>query len=127
MDHRGYGLPLEALIGEGNVGLMRAVCRFDPDRGVRFSTYALWSVRAAIQEYILRNWSLVKMGTTASSKMLFFSLRRMHARLREFDDGSPQLEHVSRITNMLREPEHEVISMNRRMAGRDAVSMCQSA
>jgi len=127
MGHRGYGLPLEELIGEGHVGLMRAVCRFDPDRGVRFSTYALWWVRAAIQEYILRNWSLVKTSTTASPKRLFFSLRRTHARLREFDDGSLQPKHASRVANMLRVPEHEVTSMNRRMAGRDAVSMCQSA
>jgi len=119
MGHRGYGLPLEELIGEGHVGLMRAVCRFDPDRGVRFSTYALWWVRAAIQEYILRNWSLVKMDTTASPKTLFFSLRRMHAHLREFDDGSLQPEHISRIVNMPRVPEHEIISMNRRMADRD--------
>jgi len=119
LGYRGYGLPSEELIGEGHVGLMRAVCRFDPDRGVRFATYAIWWVRAAIQEYVLRNWSLVKMGTTASQKKLFFNLRRMRGHLREFDDGSLKPEHVSRIANMLRVPEHEVISMNQRMAGRD--------
>jgi len=116
MDHRGYGLPLEELIGEGHMGLMRAVCRFDPDRGVRFSAYALWWVRAAIQGHILRNWSLVKMARTTSPKTLFFSLRRMHARLREFDDGSLRPKYVGRIANTLRVPEHEVIGTSRRVA-----------
>jgi len=119
MGYRGYGLPSEELIGEGHVGLMRAVCRFDVDRGVRFATYAIWWVRAAIQEFILRNWSLVKMGTTASQKKLFFNLRRMRGQLREFDDGTLKPEHVSRIANVLRVPEHEVIHMNQRLAGRD--------
>jgi RNA polymerase sigma-32 factor len=119
LGYRGYGLPSEELVGEGQVGLMRAVCRFDPDRGVRFATYAIWWVRAAVQEYILRNWSLVKMGTTASQKKLFFNLRRLRGQLQEIDDGVLKSEHVSRIANMLRVPEHEVISMNERMAGRD--------
>jgi RNA polymerase sigma-32 factor len=119
MDYRGYGLPSEELIGEGHVGIMRAVCRFDPDRGVRFATYAIWWVRAAIQEYILRNWSLVKMGTTASQKKLFFNLRRMRGHLQEFNDGTLKSEHVSKIAKVLRVPEHEVISMNQRMAGPD--------
>jgi RNA polymerase sigma-32 factor len=119
MGYRGYGLASEELIGEGQVGLMRAVSRFDPDRGVRFSTYAIWWVRAAIQEYILRNWSLVKMGTTSSQKKLFFNLRRMRGYSPEFDDGTMKPEHVSRIANMLRVPEHEVISMDHRMAARD--------
>jgi len=119
MGYRGYGLPTEELVGEGHVGLMRAVCRFDPDRGVRFATYAIWWVRAAVQEYILRNWSLVKMGTTASQKKLFFNLRRMRGQLWEFNDGTLKSEHISRIANTLRVPEYEVISMDQRMAGRD--------
>ena len=119
MGYRGYGLPSEELIGEGQVGLMRAVGRFDPDRGVRFSTYAIWWVRASIQEYILRNWSLVKMGTTSSQKKLFFNLRRIRGHSLEYDDGALKPEHVSRIANMLRVQEHEVVSMGQRMAGRD--------
>ena len=119
LGYHGYGLPAEELIGEGHVGLMRAVCRFDPDRGVRFATYAIWWVRAAIQEYVLRNWSVVKMGTTASQKKLFFNLRRMRGQLREFDDGAMKPEHISIVANVLRVPEHEVIAMNQRMAARD--------
>jgi RNA polymerase sigma-32 factor len=119
MGYRGYGLPWEELIGEGHVGLMRAVCRFDPDRGVRFSTYAIWWVRASIQDYILHNRSLVKMGTTGSQKKLFYNLRRMLGRLQERDEGTLDPAHVSTIANMLRVPEHEVISMNQRMASPD--------
>jgi len=119
MQYRGYGLPADELVGEGHVGLMRAVCRFDPDRGARFATCAIWWVRAAIQEYILRNWSMVKMGTTAAQKKLFFNLRRMRGRLAQFDHGPLGAEHVSIIANVLRVPEHEVISMCQRMAGRD--------
>jgi RNA polymerase sigma-32 factor len=126
MGFRGYGLPPDELIGEGHVGLMRAICRFDPDRGVRFATYALWWVRAAIQDFILQNWSLVKLGTTASQKKLFFNLGRMRSRLQEYDDGTLKLEHVSKIANTLRVPEHEVISMNQRMAARD-YSLCVPA
>jgi len=119
MGYRGYGLPPEELIAEGHVGLMRALCRFDPDYGVRFATYAIWWVRAAVQEFILCNWSLVKMGTTASQKKLFFNLPRMRRQLHGCDDGTLKPEHISRIANMLRVPEHEVISMNQRLAGRD--------
>jgi len=119
LGYRGYGLPSEELVGEGHVGLMRAVCRFDPDRGVRFATYAIWWVRAAVQEYILRNWSLVRIGTTASQKKLFFNLRRLRSQLRELDDGVLKSEHVSRIANMLRVPEHDVISMNQRLTASD--------
>jgi RNA polymerase sigma-32 factor len=126
MGFRGYGLPLDELIGEGHVGLMRAVCRFDPDRGVRFATYALWWVRAAIQDFVLQNWSLVKLGTTGSQKKLFFNLRRLRSRLQEFDDGTLKFEHVSKIANTLRVPEHEVISMNQRMGARD-YSLCVPA
>lgn len=117
--YRGYGLPSEELIGEGHVGLMRAICRFDPDRGVRFATYAIWWVRAAIQEYILHNWSMVKLGTTVAQKRLFFNLRRMRGQLKEFDDGTMKTENVTTIANMLRVPEREVVSMNQRMAGPD--------
>ena len=94
---RGYGLPSEDLIGEGYVGLMRAVCRFDPDHGARFATYAVWWVRAAMQAYILHNWSLVKMGTTSSQRNLFFNLRRIRGELKEFEDGALKSEHVSAI------------------------------
>ena len=117
--YRGYGLPPEDLIGEGHVGLMRAVCRFDPDRGARFATYAVWWVRAAIQAYILHNWSLVKIGTTSSQRKLFFNLRRIRSELREFEDGTLKSEHVSAIATMLMVPEHDIVSMNQRMAGRD--------
>ena len=119
MRYRGYGLPSEELIGEGHVGLMRAICRFDPDHGARLSTYAIWWIRAAIQEYILHNWSLVKLGTTASQKKLFFNLQRMRNRLQELNNGTLESESVSRIADVLRVPEHEVISMNQRMAGPD--------
>lgn len=117
--YRGYGLPAEELIGEGHVGLMRAICRFDPDHGARLSTYAIWWIHAAIQEYILHNWSLVKLSTTAAQKKLLFNLRRIRNRLQELNDGTLESENVSEIAGILRAPEHEVISMNQRMAGPD--------
>ena len=117
--YRGYGLPSEDLIGEGHVGLMRAVCRFDPDHGVRFATYAVRWVRAAIQAYILHNWSLVKIGSTSSQRKLFFNVRRIRGELQEFEDGTLKSEHVSAIATKLMVPEHEIITMNQRLAGRD--------
>jgi RNA polymerase sigma-32 factor len=117
--YRGYGLQLEDLLGEGQVGMMRALCRFDPDRGVRFATYALWWVRAAIQEYILHNWSMVKMGTTASQKKLFFNLRRMRGRLQAYDEGALTPEQTDEIAERLQVSEHDVHSMDLRMAGPD--------
>lgn len=117
--YRGYGFPSEDLIGEGHVGIMRAVCRFDPDRGVRFASYAVWWVRSAIQEYILHNWSLVRIATTAAQKKLFFNLRRLRRQLQEYDDHRLRPEHIGEIAIRLDVPEHEVVSMNQRLAGRD--------
>ncbi len=119
MGYRGYGLPLAELIAEGNVGMMQAVKRFDPDKGFRLATYAMWWVRAAIQEYILRSWSLVKLGTTAAQKKLFFNLRRIKSRIEAFEEGDLKPEEVRQIAEELGVPEEEVISMNRRMAGGD--------
>src|SRR5438132_12116778 len=116
MGYRGYGLPLSELISEGNVGMMQAVKRFEPDRGFRLATYAMWWIRAAIQEYILRSWSLVKMGTTAAQKKLFFNLRRMKSQIDAFEDGDLSPEHVTKIATDLGVTEDEVTSMNRRMA-----------
>lgn len=117
--YRAYGLPTEDLIGEGYVGLMRAVCRFDPDRRVRFATYAIWWIRAAIQTYVLHNWSLVKMGTTASQRKLFFNLRRVRGRLLPGEYGPLHPEHHSTIADMLQVPEHDVISMDQRLSSPD--------
>lgn len=114
--YRGYGLPLGELISEGNVGMMQAVQRFDPDRGFRLSTYAMWWIRAAIQEYILRSWSLVKMGTTAAQKKLFFNLRKLKRRMEALEDGDMSPENVARIAKGLDVPEEEVINMNRRLS-----------
>ena len=119
MGYRGYGLPLGELISEGNVGLMQAVKRFDPDKGFRLSTYAMWWIKASIQEYILRTWSLVKIGTTAAQKKLFFNLRKIKGHLQAMDDGDLSPENVKTIADNLNVPESEVISMNRRLAGPD--------
>jgi len=121
MGYRGYGLPIGEVISEGNVGLMQAVKKFDPDKGFRLSTYAMWWIRAAIQEYVLRSWSLVKMGTTAAQKKLFFNLRRLKGEMKAIDDGDLSPENVKKIATRLNVKEEEVTSMNRRMAsGGDA-------
>ena len=116
MGYRGYGLPVSELISEGNIGLMQGVKKFEPDRGFRLSTYAMWWIRASIQEFILRSWSLVKMGTTAAQKKLFFNLRRMKSNLEAFEDGDLRPDDVKKIATDLGVTEAEVISMNRRMA-----------
>jgi RNA polymerase sigma-32 factor len=119
MGYRGYGLPLSELISEGNVGMMQAVKRFDPDRGFRLATYAMWWIRAAIQEYILHSWSLVKMGTTAAQKKLFFNLRKLKGQLQAVEDGDLSPENLKKIATELDVPEADVISMNRRLASPD--------
>ncbi len=119
MGYRGYGLPIGELISEGNVGMMQAVKRFDPDRGFRLATYAMWWIRAAIQEYILHSWSLVKMGTTAAQKKLFFNLRRLKGQMQAIDDGDLQPEQVAKIARVLDVPEQDVVSMNRRLSAPD--------
>jgi RNA polymerase sigma-32 factor len=117
MGYRGYGLPIGEVISEGNVGLMQAVKRFEPDRGFRLATYAMWWIRASIQEYILRSWSLVKMGTTAAQKKLFFNLRRAKSQLQALDEGDLRPEHVKTIAKKLGVTEEDVVSMNRRLGG----------
>ncbi|WP_443971142.1 RNA polymerase sigma factor RpoH [Sphingobium sp. CR28] len=116
MGYRGYGLPVAELISEGNIGLMQGVKKFEPDRGFRLATYAMWWIRASIQEFILRSWSLVKIGTTAAQKKLFFNLRRMKNQIEAFEDGDLRPEDVTKIATDLGVTEDEVISMNRRMA-----------
>ena len=120
MGYRGYGLPQAEVISEANVGLMQAVKRFDPEKGFRLATYAMWWIRASIQEYILRSWSLVKLGTTSAQKKLFFNLRKAKARIGALEDGDLRPEHVEKIAHDLNVTEDEVISMNRRLSGGDA-------
>ena len=120
MGYRGYGLPVAEVISEGNVGLMQAVKKFDPDKGFRLATYAMWWIRASIQEYILRSWSLVKMGTTAAQKKLFFNLRRMKSQMRALEEGDLRPEQVEAIATKLGVTDDDVISMNRRLSGPDA-------
>ncbi len=119
MGYRGYGLPVGELIGEANVGLTQAVQRFDPERGFRLATYAMWWIKAAINEYVLHNWSLVKMGTTAAQKKLFFNLRRLKGQMQAFDEGDLTPEHVAAIAHALDVPEQDVVSMNRRLSASD--------
>jgi RNA polymerase sigma-32 factor len=120
MGYRGYGLPIGEVISEGNVGLMQAVKKFEPDKGFRLATYAMWWIRASIQEYILRSWSLVKMGTTAAQKKLFFNLRKAKSQIEAFQDGDLRPDQVSAIATKLGVLDSEVISMNRRLGGPDA-------
>ena len=117
MGYRGYGLPIGEVVSEGNVGLMQAVKRFDPDKGFRLATYAMWWIKAAIQEYILRSWSLVKMGTTANQKKLFFNLRKAKGRISALDEGDLRPDQVKQIATRLGVPEQDVIDMNRRLGG----------
>jgi RNA polymerase sigma-32 factor len=120
MGYRGYGLPIGEVISEGNVGLMQSVKKFDPDKGFRLATYAMWWIRASIQEYILRSWSLVKMGTTAAQKKLFFNLRKAKSQISAFEEGDLRPEQVEHIATQLGVTHDEVISMNRRLSGPDA-------
>ena len=117
MGYRGYGLPIGEVVSEGNVGLMQAVKRFEPDKGFRLATYAMWWIKASIQEYILRSWSLVKMGTTANQKKLFFNLRKAKSRISALDEGDLKPDQVKQIATKLGVPEQDVIDMNRRLAG----------
>jgi RNA polymerase sigma-32 factor len=120
MGYRGYGLPINEVIAEGNIGLMQAVKRFEPERGFRLATYAMWWIRASIQEYILRSWSLVKLGTTAAQKKLFFNLRRVKGQIDALEEGDLRPEHVTDIATRLGVPEEEVVNMNRRLASSDS-------
>ncbi len=120
MGYRGYGLPIGEVISEGNVGLMQAVKRFDPEKGFRLATYAMWWIRASIQEYILRSWSLVKIGTTAAQKKLFFNLRKLKSQIDAVEDGDLHPDQVEHIATKLGVSEDEVVSMNRRMSGGEA-------
>ncbi|HEV2561290.1 MAG TPA: RNA polymerase sigma factor RpoH [Rhizomicrobium sp.] len=120
MGYRGYGLPVSEIVAEGNVGLMQAVKRFEPDRGFRLATYAMWWIRAAIQEYILRSWSLVKMGTTAAQKKLFFNLRKAKTKINALEEGDLSPEHLADIATKLGVSETEVVNMNRRLSAPDS-------
>ena len=117
MGYRGYGLPISEIVSEGNVGLMQAVKRFEPDKGFRLATYAMWWIKASIQEFILRSWSLVKMGTTANQKKLFFNLRKVKGQIQALEEGDLRPDHVAEIARRLAVPEEDVISMNRRLSG----------
>lgn len=117
MGYRGYGLPISEVMSEGNVGLMQAVKKFDPERGFRLATYAMWWIKASIQEYVLRSWSLVKMGTTANQKRLFFNLRKLKGKLKALEDGELKAENVEKISKILGVSEEEVRSMNQRLSG----------
>ena len=117
MGYRGYGLPIGEVISEGNVGLMQAVKKFDPERGFRLATYAMWWIKASIQEYILRSWSLVKMGTTANQKRLFFNLRKLKGKIQALEEGDLKPDQVAHIASKLNVSEEEVVSMNRRLSG----------
>src|SRR5258708_21557410 len=120
MGYRGYGLPINEVIAEGNIGLMQAVKRFEPERGFRLATYAMWWIRAAVQEYILRSWSLVKLGTTAAQKKLFFNLRRVKGQIEALEEGDLKPENVKTIAHRLGVPEEEVVNMNRRLSSPDS-------
>ena len=119
MGYRGYGLPVNEMISEGNIGLMQAVKKFEPEKGFRLATYAMWWIRASIQEYILRSWSLVKIGTTTAQKKLFFNLKKIKNQIAPESEGDLRPEHVNEIANKLDVKEHEVISMNRRLSGKE--------
>ena len=119
MGYRGYGLPVSELVSEGNIGLMQAVKKFDPEKGFRLATYAMWWIRASIQEYVLRSWSLVKIGTTAAQKKLFFNLKKVKNQIFAAEKGDMKPEHVTKIANRLDVKEEEVISMNQRLAGQE--------
>ena len=119
MGYKGYGLPITDIMSEGNVGLMQAVQKFDPEKGFRLATYALWWVKAAMQEYILRSWSLVKIGTTAVQKKLFFNLRKAKNQIQAYEDGDLNPENLEKISKQLNVPEKEVVNMNRRLSGAD--------
>src|SRR5206468_981620 len=119
MGYRGYGLPINEVIAEGNIGLMQAVKRFEPERGFRLATYAMWWIRAAIQEYILRSWSLVNLGTTAAQKKLFFNLRRVKGQIEALEEGDLTQAHVDSISDRLNVPAEDVVSMNRRLSAPD--------
>ena len=117
MGYKGYGLPLSDIIAEGNIGLMQAVKRFDPDRGFRLATYAIWWIKAAIQEYVLRSWSLVKMGTTANQKKLFFNLRKIKNNIHALEEGDLKPEQIAHVAENLGVTETDVVDMNRRLGG----------
>jgi RNA polymerase sigma-32 factor len=127
MGYRGYGLPIGEVISEGNIGLMQAVKKFEPERGLRLATYAMWWIKASIQEYVLRSWSLVKMGTTANQKRLFFNLRKLKGKLRAFDEGDMTTEHITEIAKRLNVREDEVTSMNQRLSGDQSLNAAISA